>query len=619
MTYLEADSEVIANARQAEAHAARVTRYQSLGYNTVTASGVSGVTDGTQGIVGKDGLGNNRPDAQITWAWATPELTAAGKWIFRNPSDVNPSYTGTGWAVVETLTSPATPVNTSIPTISGFAYAGQSVTAGNGSWTNSPTVFEYRWLLNDSVVSGQTDSTFACLSTQDGQKLNLEVRAQNASGWSNWVKSSDAYVINWFLWYEGDSTVLSGADITQFVDKGVNGNSCVVQATTNRRADAGRTINGLVAVDCDGGDSYSLPSSYISAIGASPHTIFFIGQTDNAAGQQWLFGSGVSTATRQGLGFNINGTFTAICNSTLATNSNSNITIDTSPHIYGAQRVGQGVISFVDGVTYPAAATNNPGVDRAAMLSYSHTGSTFFDGAFGRILVAMRCLSDNERNYVGKIEQVRYNTPAWTSGTRQISIATFGDSITQGTGASVAANRWANLVATSRNALLSNQGISGTVTQNTNLTTTGLPQTNNGRDRYISALLGANSVDEVYLLYGVNDSYLKAVNQPSLNVTEFSNDYQEIISGLLAAGIPATKITIGTPPYYTIVSNQASQEEHATAVRALAVANGIKFADVRQAMIDSGWGSLNSGDNLHPNDAGHAVIANSMLSATYVT
>lgn len=60
----------------------------------------------------------------------------------------------------------------------------------------------------------------------------------------------------------------------------------------------------------------------------------------------------------------------------------------------------------------------------------------------------------------------------------------FGDSITEGKRVSKQSQRWSTLVANNQNFIENNQGIAGTVLQNS---TPILP--NNGRDRYQSAII----------------------------------------------------------------------------------------------------------------------------------
>lgn len=54
-----------------------------------------------------------------------------------------------------TAASGSIPVNSTIPTITGMAQVGQTLTAGNGTWTNTPTSYQYQW--NSSGVSSSAN------------------------------------------------------------------------------------------------------------------------------------------------------------------------------------------------------------------------------------------------------------------------------------------------------------------------------------------------------------------------------------------------------------------------------------------------------------------------------
>jgi hypothetical protein len=80
------------------------------------------------------------------------------------------------------------PANTALPTVSGFAGQGQTLTAGNGAWSNSPTSFAYQWLRCDSggascvAIASATASTYRLAAADAGSTVAVSVTASNASG-----------------------------------------------------------------------------------------------------------------------------------------------------------------------------------------------------------------------------------------------------------------------------------------------------------------------------------------------------------------------------------------------------------------------------------------------------
>ena len=82
----------------------------------------------------------------------------------------------------------APPANTARPTITGTAAEGQTLTAGNGTWTNAPTAFQYRWQrcradgTACSAITGATQQMYVVRRADVGRTLRVRVRAVNADG-----------------------------------------------------------------------------------------------------------------------------------------------------------------------------------------------------------------------------------------------------------------------------------------------------------------------------------------------------------------------------------------------------------------------------------------------------
>jgi hypothetical protein len=92
------------------------------------------------------------------------------------------------WAVPAVAAPPA---NTGAPTISGTPRVGETLTAQNGTWTNSPTAFQYQWQRCNAAgvscnnVPGAVDRTYLLGTSDAGRTLRVRVTAVNADGAAN--------------------------------------------------------------------------------------------------------------------------------------------------------------------------------------------------------------------------------------------------------------------------------------------------------------------------------------------------------------------------------------------------------------------------------------------------
>jgi hypothetical protein len=82
----------------------------------------------------------------------------------------------------------AIPKNKTLPTITGTAEAGQTLTATRGTWANSPTSFTFSWLRCDTsgnacaAIPGATAKIYTVTDADVGHTLRVAVAAHNSSG-----------------------------------------------------------------------------------------------------------------------------------------------------------------------------------------------------------------------------------------------------------------------------------------------------------------------------------------------------------------------------------------------------------------------------------------------------
>jgi hypothetical protein len=99
-----------------------------------------------------------------------------------------PSAVVPGAAPVNPPPSSAAPANTALPAISGTAQQGHALSLSNGTWTNSPTSFDYQWLRCNAagadcgVIPRATASEYTPVAADNGHTLRATVTASNAVG-----------------------------------------------------------------------------------------------------------------------------------------------------------------------------------------------------------------------------------------------------------------------------------------------------------------------------------------------------------------------------------------------------------------------------------------------------
>jgi hypothetical protein len=126
----------------------------------------------------------------FTYQWRRDGLFIAGatgsKYTL-TPSDrghyVSVTVTATKSGYLETSRTSATvyvlKVFTSapVPTITGTAKSGHTLTAKHGTWAPVPKGYAYQWYRNGAKISGATKSTFALTKADKGKKITVKVTA----------------------------------------------------------------------------------------------------------------------------------------------------------------------------------------------------------------------------------------------------------------------------------------------------------------------------------------------------------------------------------------------------------------------------------------------------------
>jgi YVTN family beta-propeller protein len=96
---------------------------------------------------------------------------------------------------------PPAPLDSTLPSITGSAHQGQTLTEVHGTWTNSPTGYTYQWQRctasgeSCSAISGATAQTHGLVAEDVGHELRVQETAVNAGGSSSPAASAATAVV----------------------------------------------------------------------------------------------------------------------------------------------------------------------------------------------------------------------------------------------------------------------------------------------------------------------------------------------------------------------------------------------------------------------------------------
>lgn len=200
----------------------------------------------------------------------------------------------------------------------------------------------------------------------------------------------------------------------------------------------------------------------------------------------------------------------------------------------------------------------------------------------------------------------------------------FGNSITFGVGATSNRYRWTSLLSYMLGAVEKNFGVSGsTMQKRTPVDPFGVSSVNMQDRLYEIPAYGVNSRG-IFVSYGQNDYGYTGANYTTAN---FKIDYKVFIDTCIARGWPTNKIFLLTPGYLgaqgytnyglTTGLSAPTRTRHLdfnTAVQELSTENSTNFVDIYNSQLRNDSSILIGPDFLHPNNGGHAMIAQTVYS-----
>jgi lysophospholipase L1-like esterase len=208
----------------------------------------------------------------------------------------------------------------------------------------------------------------------------------------------------------------------------------------------------------------------------------------------------------------------------------------------------------------------------------------------------------------------------------------FGDSITNGVGASDSAHRYSTLLCQMLGATEHNFGIDSSTLQKRTPVNPLVPGINM-LDRLGDIPTKVGSIAALMFFFGMNDWGVNSVSSCSSTdycPANYVSDYQTVINACTAKGWSASEIIILSPSYpldqaFTFYGGinggrgnptRAAMLNYQDAALSVANTNSTLFLNMYNAMLGSGnvTSLVKSTDGVHPNDDGHSFLAMTIFS-----
>jgi hypothetical protein len=197
---------------------------------------------------------------------------------------------------------PSAPVNTGLPTSSGTAVQGQTLTAQPGAWSNNPTNYAYQWRRCDATGSACTDiasatsASYVLTAADVGSTLRVAVTATNGGGSSSATSAQTAVVAGVFGFTTiGGNTDVMGADrkrVVHFQLPQAGGVSKLTMYLAPTSTSGQQQIAGVIYSDAAGAPGSLLATSnqltFHSTDAAGWYDLVFPSSVALPAGTYWI-------------------------------------------------------------------------------------------------------------------------------------------------------------------------------------------------------------------------------------------------------------------------------------------------------------------------------------------